>query len=379
MSWSTAPGKTAGATTTNTGTSSTGSAFGSSTGSAFTSSFTSNWSGFNKRAEPEKALPPLSDDQLVRDVPEKLREEFRNIESRLDQLDTDRKAFYEDSDKPAAPDPHRSSPSTDPSTPAFPDRACKRSREVNRRVREVTTDLTNLLTGDLVSVAHETDQRWNLLNEFSAAYKFAKDCYDTADQIRFPPSRFVMDYVDQIERRDETLSQDIASYGSQLRPEGREECDDFTSIVQVLQAQHDAVLRTATRVSALKEKLSTVRENLLSKLTVSQVDELESETTVETACAAAVRASFDKFMDDKKADRRKRAKESDLFGRSTKEAAATKSPFGFGTSSFTANRTGSTLGSGLGINTTTNASVAPSATPPTPTPGKTSPFSMTNK
>lgn len=214
---------------------------------------------------------------------------------------------------------------------------------IDTEINGLEDDTTKALLGTLMSLAHQIDYGKSIIKEYKDELEKSKDDLSNSSHVRVVPTPFIIRYVNKIQQRATDLSESLAAYESRLQP--TDSSDSQKTMYELLNKQHEAVLRCSSRVSRLREKLDKVRTQISQKVksdsTMMSISEGTNDIDNRGLVSADISTSFSQFQAEQKKKIEKRNANSDLFGNSNVQAPA-KTGFGLGS--------GLGLGGGLNLN-----------------------------
>lgn len=187
----------------------------------------------------------------------------------------------------------------------------------------------DLLLGELLSTARMIDEGKSIISNLQNELDTAKSDIENSSHARSIPTPFIVRYVQRIEQSASELSENLASAESKLQPSSN--FSSTSTMTSFLTEQYDAVQRASTRVAELEAQLSEVRQLVISKMKIppSQLvilEELEANDK-ESTTAATVKTNYDLFLSDQKKNLEKRGDVTNLFGISYAKPVAQKTGF----------------------------------------------------
>jgi chromosome segregation ATPase len=201
-----------------------------------------------------------------------------------------------------------------------------------KRLNELEEDITRGLKHTIATLASEVDHGNSAIAEYQDSLETARrDIKSAAHGNRGSVASFLSRFVDSIRKRDQILGEALRAFKKRL------ELDDSTqspkTIVQVLQQQHEAIVRSAARVEQLRERMGQVKRRAIDFLRsrrihtnmIENVDEGDQKGSV----LATVNDNYGQFLADRKRDLDKRHTNPEQF-----KTPPQQSGFSFGSGMF---------------------------------------------
>jgi hypothetical protein len=216
-----------------------------------------------------------------------------------------------------------------------------------KRLNELEEDITRGLKHTIVTLASEVDHGNSSISEFQDSLEAARrDLKNASHGNRGSTTSFLTKFVDSVRKRNQILGETLDAFKKRL------ESDDASqsprTLVQVLEQQHEAIVRCAARIERMRERMGHVRRRSIEYLKHRQfhtnmlenMDEGEQHGSI----LASVNDNYAQFLADRKRDLEKRHTNPDQF-----KTPVQQGMFGLGSgrSAF-----GSGFGSGFGSSTT---------------------------
>ena len=303
-----------------------------------------SFSGFGQ-PPPEEPEFQLSEDMVLKDLPEKPKGEFGNVwvkvkEAKEQMLGEVRKATDDES------------------------------------LRYVEQEVLSILNAKLASIAHLIDRGSEEVEIFKRRLEANQADWENRVHARRGLSPFLVRYDEQVQRKAKEFCQDLSALDRHLSQNGDLNYED--GLLNLLNQEYKAVLAAANRVANLRRKLDQLRSDLSSKMKFGAVQFERAAEIPENSYAQKIKDMYKQFKADMKSRIKKNNEEADLFGNVRREnaPAASQSSFGTGGSSF-----GTGFGFGQNKNPqnkppTINTNASKSGSGPTaPASGGKSPFS----
>jgi hypothetical protein len=197
-----------------------------------------------------------------------------------------------------------------------------------KRLNELEEDMIRGLKHTIATLASEVDHGNSVISEYQDSLETSRR--DIVYGNRNSTSSFLIRFVDSIQKRDEILREALHSFKRRL------ESDEYTqspkAIVQVLQQQHEAIVRAAARVEQLRDDMSQVKRRVvkcgksgrLQGTVIENVEEGEQRGSI----LSAVNDNYVEFRAERNRDLEKRHTNVEEF----KTVQTQQSGFSFGKS-----------------------------------------------
>jgi hypothetical protein len=226
-------------------------------------------------------------------------------------------------------------------------------------LREIEENLTRAVKHTVVTLASEIDHGRSEITSFRDSLEISRQDFATARQgARKSPSQFLIRFQSEIQKRSAILSEAINNFEDNLTQ--NQEQQSSQALVDVLQHQHEAIVRCAARVARLKERSLDVQRRLKEMrardpaFAQEPADDLE-DGEVRTLVESVIK-QYQDFRDDRKRNLEKRNTDPTKFKKPVVPARGFGPGFGTGQKS--------TFGAGFGTAAATGGAAATAATAP---------------
>jgi uncharacterized coiled-coil DUF342 family protein len=203
-----------------------------------------------------------------------------------------------------------------------------------KRLNELEEDITRGLKHTIATLASEVDHGNSAISEYQDSLETARrDLKNAAHGNRTSTASFLARFVDSIRKRDQILGEALQAFKKRLESDDSSQAPK--TLVQVLQQQHEAIVRCSARIEQVRERMQQVKRRTVDYLKsrrihtnmIENVDEGDQRGSILTT----VNDNYTQFLADRKRDLEKRHTNPEQFKTPPQQTGFGSFGRGFGT------------------------------------------------
>ena len=241
------------------------------------------------------------------------------------------------------------------------------SESFDKQMEEIKTTAKRSISHTLNILAGEISHGQSILNEANAQLEKFMSYKENQKKPHSFPSPFFSQFISDLDRKSKSINESISIFERSFEDDDDKQSTD--SFIQLIQSQHDAIIRCAAKLSKVKNNTEQLRNTVVSVLKKQGItyNDAYHEASHDINNDLDVIQAYQDYLNERKRNLEKRDKTTKFEELCKPAATTTANKFGntFG------NKTGTSTGGGFGTKTTGFGTSTAKTAPTTTTTGNT--------